>query len=62
MEKTLFVTAQDVSEIMGVSLSVAYKLVASLNKEFKAKGFYTISGKVNRRYFEEKCLYGSISD
>jgi hypothetical protein len=62
MEKTLFVTAQDVSEIMGVSLSVAYKLVASLNKELKAKGFYTISGKVNRRYFEEKCLYGSISD
>ncbi len=62
MEKTLFVTAQDVSEIMGVSLSVAYKLVASLNKEFKGKGFYTISGKVNRRYFEEKCLYGSISD
>ncbi len=62
MEKTLFVTAQDVSEIMGVSLSVAYKLVASLNKELKAKGFYTISGKVNRRYFEEKCLYGSSSD
>ena len=62
MEKTLFVTAQDVSEIMGVSLSAAYKLVASLNKELKAKGFYTISGKVNRRYFEEKCLYGSSSD
>ena len=62
MEKTLFVTAQDVSEIMGVSLSVAYKLVASLNKELQAKGFYTISGKVNRRYFEEKCLYGSSSD
>ena len=62
MEKTLFVTAQDVSEIMGVSLSVAYKLVASLNKELKAKGFYTISGKVNRRYFEEKCLYGSSTD
>ena len=62
MEKTLFVTAQDVSEIMGVSLSVAYKLVASLNKELKAKGFYTISGKVNRRYFEEKSLYGSSSD
>ena len=62
MEKTLFVTAQDVSEIMGVSLSVAYKLVASLNKELKEKGFYTISGKVNRRYFEEKCLYGSSSD
>ena len=62
MEKTLFVTAQDVSEIMGVSLSVAYKLVASLNKELKEKGFYTISGKVNRRYFEEKCLYGSSTD
>lgn len=62
MEKTLFVTAQDVSEIMGVSISVAYKLVASLNKELKEKGFYTISGKVNRRYFEEKCLYGSSSD
>ena len=43
MEKTLFVTAQDVSEIMGVSLSVAYKLVASLNKELKEKGFYTES-------------------
>ncbi|MBR1444957.1 MAG: DNA-binding protein [Firmicutes bacterium] len=59
MEKTLFVTAQDVSEIMGISISKSYKIISALNKELKEKGFYTISGKVNRRYFEEKCLYGS---
>lgn len=60
MDKALFLSAKDVAEILGVAESTAYRLVASLNKELKEKGFYTVSGKVNRRYFEEKCVYGSV--
>ncbi|WP_352399106.1 helix-turn-helix domain-containing protein [Anaerotignum sp.] len=52
-----FVTAEEVAEIWGISLSTAYRMIRSLNKELEAKGFLTIAGKVSRRYFEEKvCL------
>ena len=35
----------------------AYKLIKRLNDELKEKGFITISGRVNRQYFNER-LYG----
>ena len=35
----------------------ATQLVITLNDELKAKGFVTISGRVNRQYFNER-LYG----
>ena len=36
----------------------AYKLIRQLNEELKAKGFITITGRVNRQYFYER-LYGA---
>lgn len=60
MERTRFVTAQDVEEELGVSLSYAYKLIRRLNAEREEQGFVTIKGRVSRRYFEER-IYG-ISD
>ena len=61
MDKKLFLTAQEVADILGISKSAAYKIIAGLNKELKERGFYTVCGKVNRRFFEEKCLYGCAS-
>ena len=46
-----------VAEALGISRPYAYKLVRELNKELEGKGFLTISGKVSRRYFEER-IYG----
>ena len=40
-----FVTAKDVQKILGVSRSKAYQILQGLNRELKAKGYITISGK-----------------
>lgn len=52
-----YYTATEVAEIMGVSKSYAYKVIQRLNAEMEAKGYYTVTGKVNRNYFEEKVCY-----
>ena len=54
MSEKNFLNAADVSEYMGISIPMAYKIIRKLNDELKSKGFITISGKVNRRYFEQK--------
>ena len=49
-----YLTASDVSEYMGISITMAYKIIRRLNDELKSNGYITISGKVNRAYFEQK--------
>ena len=56
----LIMTAGEIAESLGVSKSFAYKIVQRLNAELRSKGFYTVSGKVSRRFFEEKS-YGEQS-
>ena len=58
MSNKMFMRVEDVAEEMGVSVSYAYKLIRQLNEELKAKGFITISGRINREYFNER-LYGA---
>lgn len=57
MNKNLFIKAEEIAKELGVSKPYAYKLIRKLNEELKNKGFITISGKVNRQFFEEK-VYG----
>ena len=57
MENKCFLTAQDVMEMLGVSLSYAYKLKRRLN----AEGFVTIKGRVSTKYFMER-IYGLSTD
>lgn len=57
MEKGLFVTASEVAKELGVSKPFAYKLVRQMNEELEKQGFITISGRVSRRYYQEK-IYG----
>ena len=54
-----FMRVEDVAKELGVSKSYAYKIVQRLNGELKEKGYLTISGRVNRKYFMEKFCYGS---
>ena len=49
-----YLNAADVSEYMGISIPMAYKIIRKLNDELRAQGFITVSGKINRRYFEHK--------
>ena len=52
-----FLSAQEVSEYMGIALPTAYKLIRQLNKELTDQGYLVISGRVSRAYFEAK-VYG----
>lgn len=55
MEKdNSFINAEDIVEITGMSLQYAYKLIKQLNKELEDKGFFTIRGRVSKKYFEER--------
>lgn len=58
MEQGVFITAQEVAELLGISKSKAYTIVRELNEELSAKGFITVAGRVSRKFFEEK-FYGA---
>lgn len=53
-----FIRAEEVAQELSVSKPYAYKLIRQLNEELKAKGFITITGRVNRQYFYER-IYGA---
>lgn len=58
MEQGVFITAQEVAELLVISKSKAYTIVRELNEELSAKGFITVAGRVSRKFFEEK-FYGA---
>ena len=56
-----FMKAEEVAAELDVSVSYAYKVIRMLNKELRDKGFITVTGRVNRQYFNER-VYGSGKD
>ena len=54
---TLFMTADEVAKEMNVSKAYAYKVIQRMNAELSEMGYYTVSGKVNRKYFMKKVDY-----
>lgn len=52
-----FITAAELAEMLEISVGHAYKLIHKLNEELAGKGFMTFSGRVPRKYLEERC-YG----
>ena len=61
MESKRFLTAPDVKEMLGVSLSYAYKLIRRLNAELEADGLVTIKGRISRKYLMKR-MYGLSED
>lgn len=51
-----FITANEIADICKISISKSYEIIRQLNEDLKAKGKYTIRGKVNRKFFEQKFL------
>lgn len=62
MTNNTFMRVDEVAEILGISKSYAYKIVKKLNDELKEKGFLTISGRVNKKYFMERVYYDTSQD
>lgn len=57
MQGTLFYTAKEVQDMLGVSRGKAYKVVRELNEQLSARGFIVVAGKVPKKFFEEH-FYG----
>ena len=57
MNENSFMKVNDVAKELGISVSHAYKIMQQFNRELKEKGYMTIAGRVNRKYFMEKFCY-----
>lgn len=51
------VYADEVAATLGVAKETAYKIIKGLNDNLREKGYVTVSGRLLRRYWEEK-FYG----
>ena len=50
MAESLFIRADEVIRLLGVSKSEAYRIIKRLNDEMASKGYIVVNGRVNRRY------------
>lgn len=57
MNISYMLTTKDVAAELGVSYSYANKVVKALNEELAGKGYMVVTGKVSRKFFEER-FYG----
>ena len=57
----IFYSAQDVAELIGVSVSKAYQIIAQMNSELKEKGYLVQRGRVPIAYFNDSCYGGSAN-
>lgn len=57
MQNSLFYTAKEVQEMLGVSRGKAYQVVRKLNEELQKMGFIVVAGKVPKKFFDEH-FYG----
>ena len=57
MQNKLFLKAADVCELLEVSTTSAYEIIANLNSELEKKGYLVLKGKVSTKYFVER-FYG----
>lgn len=58
-DKKIYLTAEEVAKILGVSKGHSYKLIKKMNKELEEKGYLFVAGKVPTAYFEER-YYGFL--
>lgn len=52
--KDMFYFVDDVMKMLDLSKSKSYKIIKELNAELEGQGVYTINGRVNRRYFDQR--------
>ena len=45
-DNKIYITARELSDMLGVSMGYAYKIIRKLNKELDKDGFIVIAGKV----------------
>lgn len=55
-----YLEAKDVADVMGISVSSAYKIIRGLNKELSEQGYIIVAGKIPKKYFAERCYCANI--
>ena len=58
MKKKLYFKAQEVAELLDISIARAYAIIKGMNDELEAQGYMVLSGRVPVKYFEKK-FYGA---
>jgi len=53
-DNKIYITANEMAEMLGVSPGHAYKIIRRLNQELEKAGYLVIAGKVPKRYFEKR--------
>ena len=53
-QEKVLITAQEVAALLGISISMAYKVIRGYNTELSQMGKLTIRGKINRKYLMKK--------
>lgn len=59
MEECMFIKADEIIRLLGISRSKAYQIIRELNAELKSQGYMVLNGKVNRSYFMKKFMIPS---
>ena len=60
-QKKLYFTADEVAQMLGISVGQAYRMFRQWNKELEEKHYLVIAGKIPVKYFYEK-IYGGCPD
>ena len=53
-EQSYYYTVKDISNMLSVSESHAYRLIRELNDALSEMGYITISGRIPKAYFHER--------
>lgn len=53
MEK-LFLTSNEVADLLNISQQQAYKIIRDMNKQLAENGFLILRGRINKKYFMEQ--------
>ena len=57
MKNSIFISAREVAEELGVSKATAYKMIHAWDEKLKEKGYTTVSGRISRKFYQEQ-FYG----
>ena len=55
----VFMSAEEVAGVMDISKSYAYKVIQRMNEKLEKKGFITMQGRIDRKFFYDQ-FYGTV--
>ena len=60
MYENTLLTVDQIKELLQISKPSAYRIIQTLNKELKQKGFIVLQGRISKKYFYER-FYGLMA-